>query len=238
MIPLKITANNIFKGVFIGFGTMIPGVSGGTVAMLIGVFEDILESTANVFKHLRKSLVILFPILSGAVLGAYLISYPLEYFSVEFPQLSKSTFCIISIISAVYFAKINLKGSKNAKTIVCFLLGTLIAFTSSILFRFYDISAIEFNFINLFFMGTSLSLALVLPAISFSYMLLFFGIYDSFIKAIISVDIYFLLPIFLGVSIGSYLFSKFLLKLINHHTVATYSFVYGFVLYSAVDIFI
>ena len=238
MLSLKIATNHVLKGALIGIGTIIPGVSGGTVAMLIGVFENILECTANVFKHFGKSIAFLFPVLFGAIFGAYIVSYPLEYFSTEFPQVSKTTFCIISIISAVYFARINLKGAKNTKTIICFVFGIFIAFSVSILFYFCDISTIEYNFINLFLIGILLSLALVLPAISFSYMLLFFGIYSEFVYSIKTVNIFFLLPIIIGIAMGTFIFSKFLLKLINRHSIETYSFVFGFVLFSVIDIFI
>jgi len=238
LISIKIALFNILKGILIGGGTLVPGVSGGTVAMLIGVFEEILESTANFFKHIRKSLYLLFPIFIGAVLGVFIISYPLEYFLAEFPKSSKFFFCIISLISSIYFARINLKGKKTFITIICFLCGILIAFFLSFLFHFCNINAIEYGYINLFFIGFSLSLALVLPAISFSYMLLFFGIYDSFINAINSLDVYFLIYIFLGIVIGTLIFAKLLLKLIDKHSTETYSFVFGFVLFSAIDIFI
>ena len=73
---------NFFKGIFIGVGAIIPGLSGGTAAIIAGLFESILEATANFFIHIKKSIVFLTPIIFGVVVGIFIFSPILNFFSI------------------------------------------------------------------------------------------------------------------------------------------------------------
>lgn len=233
MLTMKITAKNFFNGFFVGIGAVIPGVSGGTIAMIIGIFDDTIEATANLFKHIRKSLLLLLPVTLGAGIGAFTLSILLDILNNEFPTSMKIIYCTISLISAILFAKLNLKGKKH---IYSFLFGVISALFISILLRQPIFSNLEHNVTNLFLLGFPLALALVLPAISFSYMLLYFGIYDHFIQALRLMELSFLFPLLFGIISGAFMFSKLFLSLVNKRKKETYSFVFGFVIFSIVDI--
>lgn len=233
MLTLKIAAKNFLKGGLIGIGAVIPGVSGGTVAMIIGVFEDIIESVANVFRHMSRSIIILSPIILGALFGAYLISFPLTLLNDTLPNGSKLFYYFLSFLSAILFAKLNFKGEKR---ILPFLVGIIFALALSIAFKETNVLNFEHSFVNLFIIGLPLALALVLPAISFSFMLLYFGIYDHFIKSINTLEMGFLIPLISGIALGSFIFSKLLLKLITKKEKETYSLIFGFIIFSIVDI--
>ena len=68
---------NIAKGGAIGLAMLIPGVSGGTLAVLLGVYDKIIDSVGNLFKQFKKSVLFLLPILLGAVLAFAALSPPL-----------------------------------------------------------------------------------------------------------------------------------------------------------------
>jgi len=65
---------NISKGFLIGIGAIIPGLSGGTMAIITGVFEELLEATANLILHIRKSIKVIFPVAFGAVAAILTLS--------------------------------------------------------------------------------------------------------------------------------------------------------------------
>ncbi len=217
---------------------LIPGVSGGTVSIFLDVFEDILESVGGFFKHMIYSLKILLPIAIGALGGIYCFSKPIEIFCSHFPILSKIIFCAIALISCFFFVKEKIGFNLNTKQIACIVSGGLIAILISIITTLFKINLSNAGFMILFSIGIFLSLALILPAISFSYMLLFFGIYEIVLSAISNININILIPLGFGVVFGSYIFSKMLLKLLDKHTKGTYCFVFGFVLMSIADILI
>ncbi len=224
------------KGIFVGIGTLIPGVSGGTAAILTGVFESSLEAVANIHRHFKRSFIYLFPIFAGAVLGIIVISAPLNTFETDFPIVAKYTFCAVALVSSVIFAKNNVFDNFGGKSIIAVIFGIISAVLISISITYFELNFAIDSALSIFIVSFPLSIALVLPAISFSYMLYFFGLHERTLTAISDIDLSFLLPMALGIIIGSILFSKILLKTIDKHKHITYSFVFGFVIFSITSI--
>ena len=69
----------ILRGVFIGIANIIPGVSGGTIALSMGVYEKIISAVNNVRKDFKNSVKTLFPYVIGAVIGIVVLSFVIEY---------------------------------------------------------------------------------------------------------------------------------------------------------------
>lgn len=69
----------VFKGIFIGVANIIPGVSGGTIALSMGVYEKIISAINNIRRNLKESVKTLFPYGIGAVLGIVILSFVIEF---------------------------------------------------------------------------------------------------------------------------------------------------------------
>lgn len=231
----KNSITNYFKGIIIGFGTLIPGVSGGTTAIILGVFKELLESVSNIFINFKKSFLFLCPVFLGVSTGVLLLSSRLNIFCLAFPKTSKYIFCILALLSTFLFVKKVLFSNFKKKHFAYMFCGIILALLLSILISTNKLDVSE-NAISLILIGILLSIALILPAISFSYMLLFFGIYQTTLSAIEAFELRFIVPLSIGVIFGSYIFSKILNKMLDRHPTESYSFVLGFVLTSIVDI--
>ncbi len=227
-----------FKGILIGIGAIIPGLSGGTMAVATKTFEIIVESVANVFHHFKRSFYVLAPIATGALFSIITLAKPLSCFGTEFPLISKVFYLTIALLSIIFFAKNNIQPKINIAKTSAIILGIILSFSISYFTQYFKLFDGQINYIFLLLIGFPLAISLVLPGISFSYMLLFFGIYERTLSAIDNFDLYFLIVLFSSVLIGTFVFSKCLLKLIEKHKQETYSFVLGFVLISIIDIFI
>ena len=70
---------NIIKGIFIGAGAIVPGVSSGVLCVIFGIYEKLLDSVLNFFKDIRNNLKFLFPIALGVGIGVLLFSNILNY---------------------------------------------------------------------------------------------------------------------------------------------------------------
>lgn len=70
---------NIIKGVMIGIANVIPGVSGGTMAVSFGIYDRLISSISGFTKHVKESLALLAPILLGCALGIAGFTYAIEY---------------------------------------------------------------------------------------------------------------------------------------------------------------
>ena len=70
---------NIIKGIMIGIANVIPGVSGGTMAVSFGIYDRLINSISGFTKHVKESLALLSPVLLGCVLGIAGFTYAIEY---------------------------------------------------------------------------------------------------------------------------------------------------------------
>lgn len=224
------------KGILIGVSTLIPGVSGGTAAIILNEFENILIATSNFLKNAKQSTRVLLPLLLGAVTGVLLLSKPLNIFCNEFPIASKYVFVTISTISMILFIKSSILNLFTLKCSIFIVFGALIAFVISIITTSFSFNSDNYYFLKLFTIGLPLSMALVLPGISFSYMLFFFGLYEKVLFSIYSLDFIFLISLSAGIIVGTLIFTNLFLKFIGKYKNETYCFVLGFVVFSIINI--
>ena len=236
MIFFKTFFRSFLKGNLIGIGVLIPGLSGGTVAVLLLCFEQIIEAVANLKLHFKQSIYTLFPLLSGALISIWLIAIPLNNFCNRFPLVSKYTFIVISIISAFIFCVTTIQFKPRLGKLISLIIGIIIALLIDVLVRNYNLDQEIANPFLILSIGISLSFALILPGISFSYMLIFFGLYNRTLTAIETNDFCFILFLLIGIIFGSYIFTKLLYKSLNKYNQETYSLVFGFLIYSLCSI--
>lgn len=235
MLKLKKFSIYILKGTLIGIGAIIPGISGGTISIIVGCFEDIIYHLGNFSKHLVKSVSYLFPLVFGAGFGMYIFSPILISFCNSFPLLSKYTFCLLSAISLLMFCKKINNLEVSIRNISFTLFGVIVSAIFTLAADLIKTDIGITSFYGLFLISLPLSVALVLPAVSFSQMLLFFGIYEKTLLAVQTLDYIFLFPIIFGVVTGTILLSKLLSTLLQKFKTESYSFVLGFVIMSLIE---
>ena len=226
------------KGLFVGIGMIIPGVSGGTAAMICGIFEDILYATSNIIKHMKSSLQTLIPITLGVMTSAIIFSKFMNILCSIMPQTMHVIFCFLTLLSTCFFIKNNIELKYSFSKIFTLILGFLFALTIHILLNTFFITNNDFSIQQYFIFGLPLSVALILPGISFSYMLLVFGIYENVLSSLYSMNLNIILPLTTGVLIGSVLFSKILNIFLKKYAQETYCFILGFVIISVLDLII
>ena len=80
------------KGLAIGTGAILPGVSSGVLCVIFGLYEKLLDSVLNFFKDTKKNFKFLFPLFIGAISGIVLFGNILKYFFSSFPNQTNSIF--------------------------------------------------------------------------------------------------------------------------------------------------
>ena len=232
LVPVK----NFVYGVVIGAAMLIPGVSGGTTAIILGIYDRLVAAVASFFKDIKKNFIFLIAVALGGVAGILLFSKLLlrlvELW--EVPML----FLFIGATSGsfpllVRKSREGLKLSSALFLLLGFALVLGIAYLPTSLFQF-DTHSVA-GFLTLFALGIPLAVALVLPGISFSYMMLVFSIYDPFLRALSGFDILFLLPLGLGLAAGILLSTKILEKAMLRFPGPTYFVIIGVVLGSILE---
>ena len=236
------------KGIFMGIADAIPGVSGGTIALLLGIYEELINTISNIkislFKILTKdglsvfwkkgNLGFLFPLLIGIIASLIVFVNIAQYFLDSFPLLVWSFFTgLIIATSYVIFKKI--ENFKLKEFILVIIAGiSLILFTK--ISNNEGLSSTDFSIIYIFVCALLASSAMILPGISGSLVLVILGVYEYMIESLSNYNFYILSTFVIGAIIGLLLLSKILNKLFLRHKNSTFSIMLGLVIGSVVNI--
>lgn len=242
---------DIIKGIIIGIANIIPGVSGGTMAVSMGIYDILIGSITGMFKSVKsfkKSIITLLPYGIGMVLAVIGLASAIEVLFDKFPLQTAMLF--IGLIFGglpVIIGKV--KGKKaSAGNILIFLLFFALIIGMQLLKSGNDmvlkVSVLEV--VKLFLLGVLASATMVIPGVSGSMMLMVFGYYNpiietinAFIKDLTAFNMSglmhgagILLPFGIGIVIGIFAIAKLIEILLNKFEVQTYSAILGLVIAS------
>lgn len=233
-------ASNFARGAAIGSSMLIPGVSGGTTAIILGCYDSLIHAVSTFTQNKKKNSLLLLQYLLGGILGMLLFSGVLLKAVNAAPMVMMYLFlgAIAGSLPMLYRkSQIKRPSFKDGITV---LFGYLSVKIIELLPQEYlNIGSLSgaLGLVIIFAAGIIISIALVLPGISASHMLLMLGIYDTTLSAVSSLDIAFLMPLGLSVLAGVFLTSKILEKAMSSNPQATYLLITGFVLGSLSDVF-
>ena len=239
-------------GMAIGTAIIVPGISGGTFALVFGAFKKIVDAVDNLFsKRFWSSLLILLPFLIGAIISVAALVFP---FQIAFKFCLFSIVCLFAgfILGSIPQITDELKEEQPTKfNVVQLVIGFIIAGiigVFSIIFKFNDRINSLFEtrpwylYLIIFAVGVFGSSGLIVPGFSGSMLLLVIGFYQPILNLVDfsnfwpNVSLGFVLA--LGVLFGFIILSKIMNKLITNHRTSTLYVVLGFIFGSLISIFI
>jgi putative membrane protein len=226
------------RGLAMGAADVVPGVSGGTIAFITGIYEELIDTISNVNLGLLKTLKtdgfsafwtklngnFIFALFAGIIVSiaslANLISYLLE----SFPIL------VWSFFFGLVLASIKLMSSQipkwNILTILGFMIGTGIAYWITILPPMQQADASWYIFLS----GAIAICAMILPGISGSFILLLLGSYQTVLSAVKDIDLMKIAIFGLGCIVGLLSFSRLLKWMFKKYEFVTIAVLSGFLL--------
>ena len=174
----------IVKGGFIGVAAVIPGFSGGTIACIVGIYDELIEAISGIRKHFKESILTLLPYLLGAAIFAALLITPITWGVDKHPFITVSLFTGLMLGGLPSFCN-TIKGKTSKTNILALLLGAIavvaIIIPSLSSGGAYNESLMTpswYTYLILFLIGILGSFALVVPGISGSMILLILGFYN------------------------------------------------------------
>lgn len=228
------------KGLCVGGTMLVPGVSGGSMAMILGIYDKLIESVSSFLKDIKNSLIFLIAFSLGGGVGMMLLAKPLLYLIESYPMLLLYFF--IGVVAGG-IPMIYQKAEVNKITWKVFLYPA-IGLAAVFLFEFLPADFLQLGdgkgILGVLLLGAAgivAAVALVLPGISVSYLLLLLGIYDKTVMAIGDFNLSYLMPLGLGIILGIILTTKLLENAMKNHTQATYLIILGFVGGSMAEVF-
>ena len=207
------------KGMGMGAADVVPGVSGGTIAFISGIYEELLTSISNVNFGLLKTLKkegfkVAWKQLNGAFLASLFLGIfmsivslakTIKYLLENEPVLLWSFFFGLVVASIIFIGK--QVENWNYKFLFLAMFGVAFGYIITIA---SSTTLTEINYLFLVFAGAIASCAMILPGISGSYILLLMGVYPIVMTAITHRDFTIISAIGIGVILGLLLFSRLL----------------------------
>lgn len=224
----------LLKGAFIGSGFILPGVSGGALAAVFGLYERLIRFLADIRKDFKENMLFFLPVGIGGVLGVFIFSVVLSYFF-EVAEVQITWFfigCIVGTLPSLW-AQAGRGGREKyhvATLIICF--------TAALLFLRYVEATVggglPLNIYTWVFAGAVIAFGVVIPGLSSSTLLLFLQMYAPMTRGIASLDFAVIIPIGIGGAITVVVFSRIMAYIFDRAYGMLFHGIIGFVLASTI----
>ena len=230
----------LIKGFFIGIANIIPGVSGGTIALIVGVYEKLIKTISHFTKNIKENILFLLPLGIGMGLSILVLSGVIDSSYKNYP-LATTLFFMGLVLGGIPFTYKKIKNKKNISNwIICLLTFSLVIIMALLgtkdIFNVVSLNNLDLvGYIKLLIVGIIASGTMIIPGISGSLVLMLLGYYYpviELIKELTKFNFTNILPVIvfgIGVIIGLIGFVKLIELLFIKFENKTYYGVLGFV---------
>lgn len=248
---------DILRGIVIGIANIIPGVSGGTMAVSMGIYDKLIGAVSNLFKQFKKSILTLLPLGIGMAIGIVGFGFVLEYLLGTHTLATCLAFVGLILggvpILWMHLKKAVAKSSKKAlglgegiAFIVMLAIGVGLPLLQGSEGAIKALTADPLTLFVLFALGVIASATMVIPGVSGSMVLMVLGYYSTIlaqvtgaVKALVAFEfvLFFqkaliLIPFCIGVAVGIFAIAKVIEYLFEHFPTLTYAAIIGLIVSS------
>ena len=226
----------LVKGILAGIGAITPGLSGGVLMVVFGIYEPLVRWLADIRKKFMPNLRYFLPVGIGGVIGVIafsaVIDYAFDHFAAQF------TWLFIGFIAGTIPSLLKTAGEQGRKKwhwllLALFAVGIYLFMTWMKTIRSVTM---EPSFLGWLLSGALTGLGLVVPGMSPSNFLLYLGLYQPMANGIKSLDLSVILPLILGVVLVIFLFARLVSWLFRKHHALMYHIIIGIVIGSTAAI--
>ncbi len=231
----------VIKGFFIGLANVIPGVSGGTIALIVGLYEKIINTISHFTKNIKENILFILPIGIGMLLSILISSGIIDSSYNNFP-LATTLFFVGLVLGGVPFSYKKIKNKKNISNWFIFLITFSLVIIMSLLSgdSSSEVSLTSlglFDYLKLFIVGVIASGTMIIPGISGSLVMMLLGYYYPIISLVkdlthfnnLGNNILLALVFGIGLIVGIIGFAKLIELLFKKYENKTYYGVFGFI---------
>lgn len=205
----------LLQGMLIGLGAVLPGISGGVLCVVFGIYKPVMELLSSPFKNFKTHVPKLLPVIVGAAVGFLGIANLLSFFLEQYPDPSVCLFVglIIGMMPSL-FREAGEQGRSKGSFIA---LAVAFAAVLSLLLGLNMLSvSIEPSFGWNIFCGVCVALSVIAPGMSFSTLLMPLGLYTPFVDGIGHFDLSVLIPGGIGALVTVICLAKAINALFDH----------------------
>ena len=244
----------VIKGFIMGIANIIPGVSGGTLALTLGIYEDFIGAISHFFRNIKKHVSFLLPIFVGILLSVITMSNVISTCFDQYP-IPTTLFFMGLVIGGIPMLLKRVKNTKEKKQVSSYVIA-LITFSIVMIMAFSEqifgsglgnvsfSNMAVFDYVILFFVGLISAATMVIPGVSGSLVLMLLGYYLPIIGVLkeltkfenLGPNLLVAFVFGVGVLVGIVAISKVIEYLLEKFEAKTFFGVIGFILASIIAI--
>lgn len=226
----------LLKGALVGIGFILPGLSGGVLAVIFGLYDRIIKFLANLRENFIKNILYFIPVAIGAAIGIVLFAVVVEK---AFGKYAAQFVCLfVGFVAGTFPSLYKTAGKEGRKSsdIITLLISTAAIFTLMVIGG-KQLTEVTPNFFIWLGSGLLMGLGLIIPGMSPSNFLIYFGLYDKMAIGIKDFDFGVIIPLIIGFIICVLLFAKIASWMFRKYYSGMYHFILGMVIGSSLAIF-
>lgn len=223
---------NLVRGALIGMAELVPGISGGTVALVVGIYERALNTGNQLIRRefAKVDWWFLIAVGVGMVAAVFSMSTVLVNFVEGYPELSRGLF--LGMVAVSILVPVGMMDPRDLRrrlpvAVPLFLVGAVLSFVVT---GFTSAPQEDPSLVIIFFAAAVAVCALAMPGLSGSFLLLAFGLYTPVMGALSDREWDVIIVFILGALLGLVLFIRALTWILEHHRTLTLSLMSGLML--------
>ncbi len=224
----------LLKGMLVGIGAILPGLSGGVLSVIFGLYQPLIVFLSNITAEFKRNVRYFFPVGIGAGIGVLLFSLFVEK---AFGRYAAQFVCLfIGFVIGTFpslYRQAGLQGRRQSDLLI---LACSVVFIFVLMLFGSRFPQIHPNPAVWFFSGALVALGFIVPGMSPSNFLIYFGLYDKMAASIASFDFAMLIPFGIGAILCILTLSRLIKRLFDHHYAPMFHLILGMVIGSTIGI--
>lgn len=201
------------QGLIIGIGGILPGVSGGVLCIVFGLYQPVMEVCAVPLKNLKKHLWLLLPVALGAVVGCFGLAHLVGTMMQRYPAYATAAFVGLILGTLPALLRTARAQPPSRGSAPAFFVSFLLFFALFLFLGRGEGIALTPNFLLYLLCGAIWGISIVLPGISMSAILIFLGLFTPLVNGAKSLDFSVLIPVGIGGLAAIVLFARLVNRL-------------------------
>ncbi len=224
--PLLDWVIRLVKGVMVGIGFIVPGLSGGVLAVVFGIYEPLMKFLGNLKENFVKNLLFFIPVGIGGILGVVAFSAVVDFAFTNYA--AQFTWLFVGFIAGTFPSLFKTAGKEGRKTYHWILLAVMAVVTLFLMRWMETIQNVNMaqSFLSWLLSGALIGLGVVVPGMSPSNFLIYLGLYQPMASGISHLDFGVIIPLLIGGVVCVLTFAKLVSWLFKK----SYAFMYHFIL--------
>ncbi len=223
---------NVFKGMLIGSGAILPGVSGGALAAIFGLYEPIIRFLADMRENFWSNVKFLFPVGLGALFGIFVLATPIDYGLQYYPAHVLWGFigAILGTFPSLY-REAGKEGREPKHLVIAAV--TAVVFFALLVWSNNNLNVdVPESTLAWLMAGGIFASGLIVPGLSPSNFLIYFNLYQPLTAGIRTLDFSVIIPVGIGAVVVVLLFARIIRNIMDRAYATVFHFILGVVLAS------